>query len=108
MCAGFWSNVPVHGFAAELHGADHWVLSDPRLRCPARGTFESLGGLGAEIGEDFALTGGVTLNIYVGGQGTFVLNGGVSGGGVGGGGTFVVAAGAPLQSLGEAPEVAIS
>ena len=108
MCAGFWRNVPVHGFAAELDGAHHRVLSDPRLRCPGRSTFESLGGLGAEIGGDFALTGGVTLDIYVGGQGTFVLNGGVSGGGVGGGGTFVVAAGAPLQSLGEAPEVAIS
>ncbi|HEV2444436.1 MAG TPA: hypothetical protein VGS58_00880 [Candidatus Sulfopaludibacter sp.] len=66
------------------------------------GTFESAGGLGAEIGGDFALTAGAVLDISVGGAGNFFTDpsSGLSGGGGGGGGTFVVLAGAPLVVAG--------
>jgi hypothetical protein len=53
------------------------------------------GGLGAEIGGEFSLTAGETLNIYVGGAG-----GSRDFGGGGGGGSFVVGPGnTPLMPL---------
>jgi hypothetical protein len=55
------------------------------------GNLSGVGGLGAEIGGDFDLTAGKTLQIGVGGAGSNHFGGGAgdSGGG-GGGGTFVV------------------
>ncbi len=62
------------------------------------GSIDRAGGLGAEIGGDFALTAGVMLSIAVGGTGGA---GGSNGSGGGGGGSFVVGpGGAPLVIAG--------
>ena len=59
------------------------------------------GGLGAEIGGDFALNAGETLTIDVGGVGGNGVGSGVGGVAGGGGGTFVVAPGSvPLVIVG--------